>query len=390
MTITWQKESKGQPGLYRQLGVEPVVNGAGYITTLGGSTIGRSIEVAMEEGNEFFVDMSELMHGAGNEIARIIGCEAAMVTCGCYAGMVLSAAAVMAGDDPEKIAQLPDTTGMRNEFLIIKANRVGYHYDRFPSVAGGRLVEVGDAAGTSPKQLEAAVGERTAAIVYAIREDLSPSPMLTIREVMEIAGKKNVPVILDAAGQTHPLNSMRDLASIGAYTAFGSKYVGGPQSTGFITGSKDAMRKLFLQSFVAYEGLGNKSIGRGYKVDRGEVLATVVAVREWFAMDHEARLAKMDAVIGTIAERLSDVKGLSVRAVRWGCSRHAQLTFDEAVLGMSARKAAELLKVSSPSIRVQTGHKLPLDRFEITPEHLRPGHLEAVISRIREILGADK
>jgi len=385
--ITWRSEMQGRDALYRQLGLEPAINGAGYMTSLGGSTVGRSIEMAMEEGNELFVDMAELMRKSGDEIARTIGCEAAMVTPGCYAALVLSAAAIMAGTEAEKIARLPDTAGMKDEFLIIRANRVGYHYDRFPSVAGGKLVEVGDVDGTTAAQLERAVGPKTAAIVYALRQDLSPSPMLTIHEVMRIADRAGVPVILDAAGETYPLELMRELASIGAYTAFGGKYIGAPQSTGFVTAPKAAIEKVYLQSFVAYEALGNKSIGRGYKVDRGEVLATIVAVREWFAMDHTARLAAQDRVIAEIAEQLSDVKGIAVRQVTFGCSHHAELTFNEAALGISARKVADLLRDGSPTIRVQTGHKLPLDRFEITPEHLRPGQLNIVIDRIREILG---
>jgi L-seryl-tRNA(Ser) seleniumtransferase len=341
----------------------------------------------MKEGNEFFVDMAELMHKAGDEIARIIGCEAGMVTSGCYAALVLCAAAVMAGADSQKIERLPDTTGMKNEFLIIKANRNGFLYDRFPSVAGGRLVEIGDEEGTTAKQLEEAVGENTAAIVYAFRQDLSPPPMLTIHEVMEIADQKNIPVILDAAGQTYPLDLMRDLASIGAYTTFGGKYVGAPQSTGFVTGPKENVEKVYLQSFVAYEVLDNKSIGRGYKVDRGEVLATVIAVHEWFAMDHDARIATQNAIINKITNRLSDIKGLSVRQVRSGCSNNAELTFDEEILGISAREVAGLLRTGSPTIRVQTAHKIPPDRFEIAPEHLRPGQLDVLIARIRHILG---
>ena len=39
--------------------------------------------------------------------------EAAYVTSSAACGLVLTTAACMAGTDPAKIAQLPDTTGMR-------------------------------------------------------------------------------------------------------------------------------------------------------------------------------------------------------------------------------------------------------------------------------------
>ena len=70
------------------------------------------------------------------------------VTSGSFAALVLSAAACIAGKDPEKMRQLPDTTGMKNE-IIIQRNLRGAHggepgmYDRAMEVPGGKFVQIG-------------------------------------------------------------------------------------------------------------------------------------------------------------------------------------------------------------------------------------------------------
>ena len=87
-----------------------------------------------------------------------------MVTAGSAAGMLLEAAACMTGDDPSKVDRLPDTTGMKNEIVIHRFQRVTY--DRCFRAAGAKLVEIGDSGGAFEWELEAAINERTAAVAY--------------------------------------------------------------------------------------------------------------------------------------------------------------------------------------------------------------------------------
>ena len=57
----------------------------------------------MEEASKWFVDMDDLNQKAGEFIAKITGAEAGLVTAGAASGMVLQAAACIAGSDPYKI-----------------------------------------------------------------------------------------------------------------------------------------------------------------------------------------------------------------------------------------------------------------------------------------------
>jgi L-seryl-tRNA(Ser) seleniumtransferase len=108
--------------------------------------------------------MAELNARAGEHIARLVGVEAAHVTSGSAGGLLLAAAACIAGTDPERIQRLPDSTGMREEIVIQRCDRI--HYDQALRTAGARLVLVGDAERCSPAEIEAALGARTAALVY--------------------------------------------------------------------------------------------------------------------------------------------------------------------------------------------------------------------------------
>ncbi|MCH8207263.1 MAG: hypothetical protein IH956_09715, partial [Chloroflexi bacterium] len=97
---------------YTRLGVKRIINASSWITVLGGSIMPPAVVRAMEDASRWFVDMHELNQKAGDVIARFTGAEAGLVTAGSAAGMLLEAAACMAGTDPAKAWRLPDTTGM--------------------------------------------------------------------------------------------------------------------------------------------------------------------------------------------------------------------------------------------------------------------------------------
>ena len=113
---------------------------------------------------------------------------AAWVTSGAGSALTLAAAAVMAGDDDDRIQQLPDTTGMKNEFLIQRRQR--YWYDRCLETSGAKLVEFGTDEGTTREDLENAIGPNTAAVhFYAVEQDPDHN-VLPLEDCIEI-GRAN-------------------------------------------------------------------------------------------------------------------------------------------------------------------------------------------------------
>lgn len=291
--------------VYRKLGVKRVINCQFALTRLGGSTLPEEVITAMNEANEEWVWIWDLQEQVSKIISEITGAESAHVSCGAFAGLVLSAAACITGKDTEKMMRLPDTTGMKNEIIIQKCIRSNM-YDRSMEVPGGKMIVVGDEKSCTSDQIESAINEKTAAIHYLAGENgpwwwsdteeeypwnkVNP---VSIEEVVKIGKRNDVPIVVDAAGKTWPLNELTKYAAMGCdLVVYGGKYFWGPHSTGIVVGRKDLVEAVALHSFIGYESGPEitpgvyKSVGRGYKLDRQEIVGLVVALQRWMSMDH--------------------------------------------------------------------------------------------------------
>jgi L-seryl-tRNA(Ser) seleniumtransferase len=296
--------------LYADLGVRPVINAAGAYTILGGSALSPRVQQAMEDANRYFVEMRALLESSGRIIANLLECEAAYVTAGAGSALTLAAAACMTGGDAAKVERLPDTTGMKHEILIQRCNRT--KYDRCVTVPGAKLVEVGGADRTTVEDLEAGFSDNTCAVHFLATGTRPGSLPLT--EIIRVAHAHDVPVIVDAAGQTYPTDELRRYARMGAdLVCYAAKYFDGPHSTGLLIGRRDLVEAAALNGFVSFETNGLRTIGRPMKVDRQEIVAVVVALREWFAMNHEERFLKYGERADVIIRELKGIPGIVAR-----------------------------------------------------------------------------
>ena len=372
--------------LYRQLGVKRVINARGSTTIVGGSMLSEEVLAAIDEANRQYVEMEELLEKSGQATAELLETDAAMITSGCFAALVLGAASIMTGKDPDKISRLPDTTNMRNEFLLQKKMR--YHYDRCISVAGGKLIEVGDEDGTTAEDLEAAMGPDTAGILYFAQEE-DTEGILTIPQVVDTAKRNDLPVLIDAAAEVYPLERMTGVAKSGAdLVCFSGKYVGSAQSSGILCGRKDLIEAASLNNFIAYEADGTESygnaIGRGYKIDRQEVIATVVALREWMTMNHEDRFAIQERRIQTIESALKGLPNVTTEHIweRQGHSMHLRITLDEEALGKKHESIQEELRRGDPCIWIG----MQQESLRVRVHNLMEGEDQVVAERLQQLL----
>ncbi|HZW32493.1 MAG TPA: aminotransferase class V-fold PLP-dependent enzyme [Isosphaeraceae bacterium] len=369
--------------IFEEIGVRPVINAVGHQTLLGGSQLSPRVRAAMEEANRYYVDMAELLERSGQIIARLLGAEAAYVTPGCAAALALGTAACIAGLDTEAMGRLPDTTGLKNEVLIQKKTR--YKYDRCPTIVGARLVEVGDESGTSAAQLEAALGPRTACVLYFARMQGQPG-VLPLSEVVEIAHRRGVPVLVDAAGEVFPLDYMKSWPASGAdLVAYGSKYFGGPNSAGILCGRQDLIQSAAIQGFIGFESTGSRSFGRPLKLDRQEIVAVVVALQEWFGLDHEARLRGYDRMVRAIAERLQGIPAITLTPLpAGGPATRLEIAVQPRPNGRTAADVARVLRDGNPSIRLG----LQGDVLSINVATVTPGDELVIAERLRGALSA--
>jgi D-glucosaminate-6-phosphate ammonia-lyase len=372
-------------GVYEKLGVRPVIHASGTTTRYGGSIMRPETIEVMREAAQTLVNIDELNEAAGAAIARILGAPAALVTAGSTAGLVLQAAACMTGDDPAKITRLPDTTGMRREFVIQRAHR--FSYDQAYRVPGGVLVEIGLGRRTALFELENAITERTAGVVHLVSPFTSPPGVLSFEEVREVAHARGVPVLVDAASMLPPRDNLFRYLRGGADLVIfsGGKGIRGPQSTGILAGRRDLVRAATLNASP------NQAIGRAAKTSKEEIVGIVNALELFLAEDEAAEMARYRDVCESIVDTLRDIQGLRAVVEQDSVNRvipHAVVYFEPAWKGASGKAVRLALAAGEPHIYVQQGALQGgyADEISVDPINLQPGDEKIVATRLREEL----
>jgi len=369
--------------IYDRLGVRRVINGASWVTVLGGSIMPPEVVQAMVEAVPYYVEMPELNRKAGEVIARITGAEAGLVTSGASAGQVLMAAACMTGTDEARAAQLPDTMGLKNEVIIQRAHR--NRYDGAFELPGTRLVEIGKARATPLWELEAAINEKTAAVAYIIAPFLHCP--LSLRQVVEVAHRYGVPVIVDAAARVPPLENLKKFIAEGAdmVTFSGGKGIRGPQSTGILCGRKDLIEAAELNSLNYHSPHAN--IGRPMKVCKEEIIGLITALELFEWTDHAAQWKTWCEQSKVIVDALQGIPGLKVCLEDDDPNREgpqAVIYFERFWRGPSPEEVQDALGRGDPAIYIGRGGYR--GELWVTPVTLRDGEERVVATRLREEL----
>lgn len=380
-------------GVYRKLGVVPILNARSNSTVFGGSAPSAVVRAAMDEAGRDWVDMAELMRKTGDYIAGLLGCETAHPTAGCASAIILSSAIAMTGDDAAKMARLPNTTGRRNRILIQRQHR--YWVQPCFTFAGSRLVPVGRDDGCTAEELEAAIGDDTVAIAHPYSHPagyLFPPRTgdLPLEDVAAVGRRHDLPVIVDAAAQVYPLDHFRWIAQAADLVCFGGKYFGSSHSTGLVAGRRkyvDPLRKLDFCGSIDNDDIptgGGYAFGRGMKLDRQQIAALAVALDVWFNTDHQARLAEYHRRMGVIREQLADIPHVSAEPVPYDNYQLVRLfiTLGEE-FPATAEQIADDLDQGSP--RILVGVEGDRSVF-VGPHVLSEGEERIVAGQLRSVL----
>ena len=292
-------------GIYEELQVKKVVNAWGTVTKLGGSLMPPEVLRAMREAADSFVNMDELHGAAGRRIAELLGVEAACVTCGAAAGLAVATAACMTGSRKSFAYQLPDTTGMKDEILVLKCHRD--LYDQSMLLTGARFVEIGVTSHAFLQQIEDRISDRTAAFFFTCEAETMRGS-IPFHEIAELCARRGIPIIVDAAAEIPPKENVRRYLDMGArFVVFsGGKELRGPQASGLILGSKEDIAACDLNCCPNY------GIGRAMKVDKENICGLVKAVELFAAKDYGRQMEIWDAYARRMYESLSSCKALSV------------------------------------------------------------------------------
>ena len=365
--------SSGVPGEpYSEIGVRPFINCTATVTINGGSRLLPQVIEAIEQASHFHVNLDQLMEAAGKRIAALLDVPWAMVSSGAAGALAHAAAACVAGTDPERMQQLPDLAGLKDQVIIPKSSRNAY--DHAVRMVGLNAVEV-----DSVQDLKARIGSSTALVmVLGNRFD---RVRVSLDEVVPVAKEHRVPVLVDAAADilVSPDPYLGAGADLVAYS--GGKILRGPQTAGLLLGRQDLVRAAFANSAPHH------AFGRPMKVSKEEIVGMTVAVDVWINQrDIEAEYREWEAWYALIIERITEVAGVSARVdgpTRGGPFPTMTVAWDPQRIGMTAGQLHDLLLSGNPAIQTHAagaGHE-----FRLRPVALKPGDSEIVADRLHEL-----
>jgi L-seryl-tRNA(Ser) seleniumtransferase len=387
------RRAGNEGNVYARLGIRTLINARGTWTYLSGSLELPEVQQAQSEAARHFVDIFELQHAVGRRLGELSGAESGMITSGAAGAMASATAACIAGADPAKIWQLPDTTGLKHEVIMVGGRSV---FDSAIRLAGGKLVLV-----ESHEQIQNAINDKTA-MIYTT--DLGGK----LEKEVSIARSAAIPLLLDDAAGIPPIDNLRLYAKMGVdlYTFSGGKGLLGPQCSGLLLGRKDLIEAA-LANTSPWEG----AVCRPMKVGKEEIMGCLAAVEAWMKMDLNALNRQWNERVQKVARLMETVPGVTtdIQVPKEG-NRYPTLSvkWDERAWGLSVADCARQLREGNPRIEVLTadnpsgvaarrggGEGLPSakaprerDQLQIVSMTLRDGEELVVGRRLREILNA--
>ncbi len=323
--------------VYTRLGVKTVINCRGTWTYLSGSLEFPEVQAAQREASEHFVNMFELQHAASRRLSELTGAEAGMVTSGAAGAMASAAAACMAGSDSKFIWQLPDTTGLKHEVIMVGGRSA---FDNAIRLTGAKLV-----LAESPQELANAINQNTAMIYTTHLDD-------ELRAELAVAKKYKIPMLLDDAAGIPPIENIKLYAQMGIdmYTFSGGKGLRGPQCSGLLLGRKDLIEAAMLNT-SPWEG----AVCRAMKVGKEEIIGLLTAVETWLKADLSALNREWNARVERIAKLVATVPGVETNiSIPTDGNRYPTLhiSWDEEAWGFSVKDCVQKLRAGDPVIEV--------------------------------------
>src|SRR3954466_6213153 len=376
--------------IYSRLGVKTVINCRGTWTYLSGSLELPEVRQVQLEASEYFVNMLDLQRAVGKRLSELTGAESGIVTSGSAGAMAAATAGCMAGTDDKNIWQLPDTTGLKHEVIMVGGRSA---FDSAIRLTGAKLVLV-----YSPEELANAINENTA-MIYTT--DLGDK----LQKDLSIAKDHKIPMLLDDAAGIPPVDNAKLYARMGIdlYCFSGGKGLRGPQCSGLLLGRKDLVEAALMNS-APREG----SICRPMKVGKEEVIGCLTALETWLKIDEKKLYAEWNERLERIRKLVETVPGVKTDTfipddgnryptlkVAWEQQGWRYSISDCVQELRSGDPVIEVLGADNPSLvtAVREGNPNPKaikqpDHIELVSMTIKPGEEIVVGQRLRAILNA--
>jgi len=376
--------------IYTRLGVKTVINCRGTWTYLSGSLEFPEVLQAQAEASQHFVNMLELQRAAGRRLAELTGAESGIVTSGSAGAMAAATAGCMAGSNDQYIWQLPDTSGLKHEVIMMGGRSA---FDSAIRLTGAKLV-----LAYSPEELANTINDNTA-MIYTT--DLGEK----LQKQLAVAKDKKIPLLLDDAAGIPPVDNAKLYARMGIdlYCFSGGKGLRGPQCSGLLLGRKDLIEAALLNCSPR-EG----AVCRPMKVGKEEVIGCLTALETWLKLDEKKLYAEWNGRVDRIRKLVDTVPGVKTDIyIPDDGNRYPTLkiSWDQQAWGYRLTDCVRELREGDPIIEVvgvdnpslvtavregnpnHKEHKDP-DHIELVSMTIKPGEEIIVGQRLRAILGA--
>ena len=376
--------------VYTRLGVKTVINCRGTWTYLSGSLEFPEVRQSQVDASKYFVNMLDLQRAVGRRLSELTGAESGIITSGAAGAMAAATAGCMAGTNDKFIWQLPDTTGLKHEVVMVGGRSA---FDSAIRLTGAQLILV-----YSPEELASAINDNTA-MIYTT--DLGDK----LQRELAIAKDHKVPMLLDDAAGIPPADNAKLYARMGIdlYCFSGGKGLCGPQCSGLLLGRKDLIEAALLNCSPR-EG----AVCRPMKVGKEEVIGCLTALETWLNLDEKKLYDEWNGRIDRIRKLVETVPGVKTDTyIPNDGNRYPTLkvSWDQQAWHYSISDCVAELRAGDPVIEVlgpdnpslvtavregNPNRKEPKgpDHIELISMTIKPREEMIVGQRLREILGA--
>ena len=328
---------------YQKLGVTPFINAAGTYTVLSASTMPEEVQAAISLAARQPVNLNELLDASGEYLAKRLRCEAALVTAGAAAALVVGTAACVTRGNDSAILNIPtDMSALKNEVIIQKAHRYGY--DHALRNCGIRFVEV-----EPLEQYEQAFNDHTVMTHFFNAGE----GQISREDWVRVAHQHGVPCFNDAAADVPPISNLWNYTQMGfdLVTFSGGKGLRGPQCTGLLLGRKD-----LIEAAKKNNSPNSNTIGRGMKVAKEEIIGLVAAVDWFLSQDDAAMEAEYRKRAERIAGQLKSIPTVQTQvfipAVAANHVPHLLITYDQNRIKITGAEVMKKMREGKPRIEL--------------------------------------
>lgn len=363
--------------IYQDLGIKPIINASATLTRLGGSRMPGEVLEAMHAAAGAFVDLPLFQTRVGDRIAELTRNDAAFVSSGAAAGIVLAVATFMAApNEPDPMAY-PMLKGItRNQAIVFSSQRNGYDFAILQT--GASVVECDDTLAS----FEAAITGRTACLVWFAGALAVKSP--PIEDVVAIAKKHHVPVLVDAAAQIPPVSSFWHYTKVlgcDGVVFSGGKGIRGPQSAGLVLGTRELIAGCRRLSSPT------QGIGRPLKVGKEELAGMLAAVQYTLDQDEDAILEGYEVIVQNWIKDLAGIAGVTTER---GFPSEAGQPHARTIIRLDAgfRKTRDQVveELKSGDVWIEVSALVEPNAIALNPQTVTREEADIVAARLRQVL----